>query len=107
MPVTAPIAGPAEVGPPRLKNRPAHMRLNTPLWGPCPVALGNSASARSYQVICGTIASILLSCAAAISAMAPPYEPPAMPTLGSPFASSWTSGRLATQSTSWRTSLTS
>ena len=43
------------------KNRPAHTFLKTPLPGPAPVASGRNALARSFQVICGTIASMRLS----------------------------------------------
>ena len=39
------------------KNRPAQTFLKTPPAGPVPVASGRNALARSFQVICGTIAS--------------------------------------------------
>src|SRR5690606_28817050 len=55
-----------------VKNIPAHSFLNTPREGPAPAASGNSASGRLCQVIRGAIASIRGSCAAVISAIAPP-----------------------------------
>ncbi len=55
----------------------------------------------------GAMASTRWSCPAASSETAPPYEPPAMPTRGSPGLSSRTWGRLASQSMSRETSATS
>ena len=43
---------------PWVNSRPAHCFLKTPLRGPPPAAFGNSAVARLFQVICGTMASI-------------------------------------------------
>ncbi len=42
---------------PCVNSRPAHCRLNTPLIGLPPAPFGNSAVARLFQVICGTMAS--------------------------------------------------
>jgi hypothetical protein len=43
---------------PWVNSRPAHCFLKTPPRGPPPAAFGNSAVARLFQVICGTMASI-------------------------------------------------
>ncbi len=55
-----PLPDPAGPNPavPWVKSSPAHCFLNTPPAGPPPAASGNSALARLYQVVCGTIASI-------------------------------------------------
>ncbi len=96
-----PTAAPGCIPPaePVVKNSPAHSFLNTPC--------GNKESARFQYVICGAIASTRRSYPAASSETAPPYEAPATPTRGSPAPSSRTSGRVASQSMSRDTSLTS
>ena len=65
--LATPAGGPDPTAP-WVKSRPAHCFLNTPPAGPPPTApppagpppaaSGNSALARLYQVVCGTIASI-------------------------------------------------
>jgi hypothetical protein len=97
---------PVDDAPP-VKKIPAQTFLNTPFAAPLPVASGNRESARSYQVICGAMASMRRSYAAASREIPPPYDAPAMPTRGSPGPSSRTSGRRASQSMSCRTSFTS
>src|SRR5262245_28623037 len=57
---------------PWVNSSPAHCFLNTPLSGPPPAALGNSAVARLFQVLSATTASIRWSYAEASRAIPPP-----------------------------------
>ena len=119
-------AGRDDPEPPAPKNRPAQAFLNTPepadegpltraagVEGGAAAAAGAAANCgkrawrRSFQVICGAIASTRRSYPASRRASAPPYEPPTTPTRGSPGPSLSTSGREARRSSSLRASATS
>ena len=72
-PGSAPPPAPPNPAVPLVNSSPAHIFLKTPCDGDEPAtALGNSADARSFQAICGAIASMRWSRAADISAIPPP-----------------------------------
>ncbi|CAB4959122.1 unannotated protein [freshwater metagenome] len=80
---------------PALKNTLVHSCLSTPRPAEPTTLWPNSEVRRSFQVMSEAIASTLGSYPATSSESAPPYEPPATPTRGSPAESSTTSGSVA------------
>ena len=86
---------------PSKTNSSPHVILTAPGVVGGVALLGANEYARSCHVIMGMIVSTRGSTDAAANWISPPYEPPTMPTLGSPGASCRTWSRLPRKLTSW------